>query len=110
MAIRNIDAQIMLQRTTDAAREASILQRNAITAQEQVAEQNKADSALDKSRVLAATEGEMENIHTDADGSGSGATGSGLGDGSNEEETAKNIDEDLLLPPSDEIKIIDIMI
>jgi len=110
MAIRNIDAQIMLQRTTDVAREASVLQRNAITAQEQTAERNKADNALDKSRVLATTESEMENIRADADGSGLGANGSDSGNGSNEEETTENIDEDLLLPPSDEIKIIDIVI
>ena len=111
MAIRNIDAQIMLQRTTDVAREASILQRQPTAAQEHAAAQNKADSALAQKKVQSAPEVVMENIRPDADGGGLGAAGSGAGEGSDEEEVvAEDIDDDLLLPPSDEIHIIDMIV
>lgn len=109
MSIRNIDTQIMIQRTTDVAREANNLIRHPAAAQEHLAAHGKAESALAQSRVQATTESEMDNI--DADGSGSGAAGGeGSGKGSGEEETQNNQNDDFLVPPSNEIKFIDMIV
>ena len=108
MSIRSIDTQIMVQRTTDVAREASVLQKNPEVAQQHLATQGKADSALAQSRVVATGESEMDNIHTDADGSGSGAGGEGSGSGG--KKRRRPGDDELLVPASKEIKFIDITI
>jgi len=110
MSIRNIDTQIMLHRTTDVAREAGILQKHPEVAQAHLAQQGKAESALARTRVQTTAESEMQNFQTDADGSGSGAAGGeGSGKG-HQEELYETGNDDFLVPPSDEIKLIDLIV
>ena len=109
MSIRGIDTQIMVQRPADMVRETSALQRHPETTQEQLAAQQKQDSAQNQSKVLATTESEMENIRTDVDGGGSGAAG-GEGSEQSEEEMTEEQQRELLVPPGEHDQIIDIMI
>ena len=109
MSIKGIDTQIMVQRPADMLRETSSLQRHPETTQEHLAAQQKLDSALNQSKVLATTESDMDNIRTDVDGSGSGAAG-GEGSGRDDEEMTEEQKRELLVPPSEHEQIIDIMI
>jgi len=106
MSIRGIDTQMMITRATDLIRETSSAQRHPETSQEFAAAQQKAESNLDQSRVSATVEAEMENIRTDVDGSGSGAAG-GEGSQDEEEEMTEEQKKELLVPPSDEVRLID---
>lgn len=109
MSIRNIDTQIMMQRTTDVAREASNMQRAPGAAQEHMAAQSKLESQLDQSRVRETTESDMDNIRTDEDGGGGGAAG---GDDSRSDDNTddEEIPPELRVPPGNEVYMIDISV
>jgi len=68
MSIKAIDSQIMITRTPEAARDASIVQQRPETDQRILAEQQKAQDARDQGRVKETEETEMEGIRTDEDG------------------------------------------
>ena len=106
MSIRGIDTQIMITRATDLVRETSSAQRHPETSQEYMAAQAKAESTHDQGRVSATVESEMENIRTDVDGRGSGAAG-GEGSKEEEQELTEEQQRELMVPPSDEIHLID---
>jgi len=106
MSIRSIDTQIMVQRTTDVAKESSNIQRQPEVNQEHAAAQGKIESTHDQSRVTATTESEMEEIKTDEDGAGSGAAGGGSGN--EEEEMTEEQKRELLVAPADHDQLIDI--
>ena len=106
MSIRGIDTQIMITRTTDFVRETSHQQRHPEISQQHLANQGKADSIHDQSRVIATTEAENENIRTDVDGSGSGAAG-GEGSQQEEEEMTEEQRKELLVAPADHDQLID---
>ena len=108
MSIKSIDTQIMIQRSTDFARESSATQRQPEAAQEHLASQTKIESTHDQSRVKATTESDMENIRTDEDGSGSGASG-GVSHG-NEDEMTEEQKRDLLVAPAAIEHLIDIVV
>ena len=105
MSIRGIDTQIMITRTTDFVRETSNMQRHPELSQQHLADQGKADSVHDQSRVIATTEAENEEIKPDADGSGSGAAGGGSGQ--DEEEMTEEQKKELLVAPADHDQLID---
>jgi len=107
MSIRGIDTQIMVQRTTDFARETSNVQKQPEVTQEHLAAQTKVDSVHDQSRVQSTTESEMENIRTDVDEEGSGASGGGSGR-DEEEEMTEEQKKELLVAPADHDQLIDI--
>ena len=107
MSIRGIDTQIMVQRTTDIAKETSNIQRHPETTQEHLAAQQKIESSHDQSRVAATLEAENEEIRTDVDEEGSGASGGGSGR-SEEEEMTEEQKKELLVAPADHDQLIDI--
>jgi len=107
MSIKGIDTQIMVQRTTDFARETSNIQKQPELNQEQLAAQQKQDSTQDQSRVAATIETENEEIRTDVDEEGSGASGGGSGK-KEEEEMTEEQKRELLVAPADHDQLIDI--
>jgi len=106
MSIRGIDTQIMVQRTTDVARESSNIQRQPEHTQEHLAAQGMAESTQNQSRVAATIETEMEEIRTDVDEEGSGASGGGSEN--EEEEMSEEQKRELLVAPADHDQLIDI--
>jgi len=109
MSIKSIDTQIMINRSSDLARDASAMQKRPELQQEFLAAQQKIASAQSQSRVSGTTETEMEHIRTDVDGGSGGAQG-GEGEDSESEEngqggqSAKN----MLVPPGN--NLIDIKV
>ena len=70
MSIRGIDTQIMITRTPDVSRDASIVQQRPETNQAILAESQKVVVAQDQTRVKETEETEMDNVRTEEDGSG----------------------------------------
>ena len=70
MSIRGIDTQIMITRTPDVSRDASIVQQRPETNQAILAEQQKILVSQERTRVKETEETEMDNVRTDEDGSG----------------------------------------
>ena len=109
MSIRGIDTQIMVQRTTDFAKDTSTIQRQPETNQEMLANQIKINSVHDQSRVVATTETENEQIRTDVDGGSGGAYSGGEDEEYEaEEELTEEQKKIFLVPPSQHV--IDITI
>jgi len=108
MSIKGIDTQIMIQRSTDFARDTSNILKHPETAQEFLATQTKINSAQEQSRVAATTETENEEIRTDVDGGSGGEYSGGGGSDEEDEEFAEEQRIALLVPPSQ--NIIDITI
>lgn len=109
MSINAIDTQIMVQRTTDTVKDASVLHKNPQINQEFAADRTNAQSVLNQSTVQEATESEMQNIRTDVDGENTGEGGSG----SEKEEKDEEDDEvppELMVAPAAIEQIIDIMV
>ncbi|MCL2078477.1 MAG: hypothetical protein FWH17_01395 [Oscillospiraceae bacterium] len=107
MSIKGIDTQIMVQRTTDMARDTSAILKNPESAQQQLANQTKISSALDQSRVLATNESDMQGIRTDEDGSGSGAAGGGASGGGEDGFDDENVPPELAVAPADHDPLVD---
>ena len=69
MSIKGIDTQIMITRTPDVSRDASIVQQRSEVNQAILAESQKVQTAQDQKRVKETEETEMDNVRTDEDGS-----------------------------------------
>ena len=109
MSIRGIDAQIMVSRSPDLARDASAMMKRPEVTQEFLAVQKKMSDAHDQSRVKGTEQAEMENIRTDVDGgSGSAHGGTGGGTGKDEDEVESEIAKSMLVPPGN--NVIDIRV
>jgi len=106
MSIKGIDSQIMIARTTDFARETSALQKKPEVAQDYLAVREKIVEAQQQSKVAKTLETEAPKLHPDEDGGGSG--GSGGEAGADREEYGEEIDEEMLVPPGN--NVIDIKI
>ena len=107
MSIKGIDAQIMINRSSDLARDASAMQKRPEIQQEFLAAQQKLSDARSQSRVSGTKESEMEKIRTDVDGGGYGA-GGGEGEGKDDDEKGGEIAKNLLVPPGN--NVIDITV
>jgi hypothetical protein len=108
MSIKGIDAQMMITRAADLARESSALQKKAELTQDYLAIQAKANEAQEQKRIARKTEVEMQKLHPDKDGGGGGGTGGG--GGSKPKNSAKKAepDSDTLVPPGN--NVIDIRV
>jgi len=108
MSIKGIDAQIMITRTPDYARDASAAHKRPEMTQEYLAAQTKISDAIAKGRVAGSEHSEMETIRTDVDG-GAGGTYEGQGEGKHGEDGEDGeIPPDLRVPPGN--NIIDIRV
>ena len=108
MSIKGIDAQIMITRTPDYARDASAAQKRPEMTQDFLAAQTKMHDAIAKGRVAGSEQSEMETIRTDVDG-GSGSSYEGEGEGKHGEGGEDGeIPRDLRVPPGN--NIIDIRV
>ena len=106
MSIKGIDAQIMVARTTDYARDTSALQKKPEIMQEHLAVREKINDAQEQSKVSKTMEAETEldKLRPDEGGGDSG-------DYYNEDNRKKQNDEDeaeLLVPPGN--SVIDIRV
>jgi len=108
MSIKGIDAQIMVTRSPDFAREASALLKKPEMTQEFLAAQTKLTDAQDQSRVLGTEQAEMDTIRSDVDGGSGGAYGGDGGAGSGEDENDEDIPVSMRVPPGN--NVIDIKI
>jgi len=108
MSIKGIDAQIMITRTPDFARDASTAQKRPEMTQSFLAAQTKMSDAIAQGRVAGTEQSEMEMIRTDVDG-GSGNEYEGEGEGKKgKDEKEGEIPQNLRVPPGN--NIIDIRV
>ena len=104
MSIKAIDSQMMITRTPEAARDASIVQQRPDTDQRILAEQQKAQDARDQTRVKETDETEREGIRTDEDGENDGAyDGRGKKNKKQHEEKDERGNPLFLVPPGNNI-------
>jgi len=108
MSIRGIDTQIMINRSSDLARDASAMQKRPELQQEFLAAAQKIAAAHSQSSVSRTSESEMENIRTDVDGGGNGAGGEGEGKESDDGEQGGESADNMLVPPGN--NVIDIRV
>jgi len=108
MSIRGIDTQIMINRSSDLARDASAMQKRPEIQQDYLAAAQKAADAHNQSRVSRTTEAEMENIRTDVDGGGNGAAGEEGGGSELDEDGQIEPGDSMLVPPGN--NVIDIIV
>jgi len=106
MSIKGIDSQIMIARTTDFARETSALQKKPEIVQDYLAVREKIAEAQQQTRVAKTLETEPTKLHPDDDGGGGGGYGGEAEHGG--DEIDEEIDEDMLVPPGN--NVIDIKI
>ena len=108
MSIRGIDTQIMINRTTDMARDASAMMKRPEVNQDILAAQQKLSDAQDQTRVKGTEQSEMETIRADEDG-GSGSEYEGDGKGRNKDgENNEDVPKSMLVPRGN--NIIDIKV
>ena len=105
MSIKGIDSQIMIARTTDFARDTSALQKKPEIAQDYLAVREKIHDAQDQSRVAKTLDSQKPELHPDEGEGGSGGYG---GSGSGKNNPKNNAEEDMLVPPGD--NVIDIRV
>ena len=86
MSIKGIDTQIMITRTPDVSRDASIVQQRPEVNQQILAESQKILVAQEQKRVKETEEAEMEGIRPDEDGGGGSEYEGGGGKHPEEEE------------------------
>ena len=89
MSIKGIDAQIMITRTADFARESIAAQRKPEITQDYLSVQAKANEAQELRKVIKKSDAELQKLRPE-DGGGSGAGGSGGGSGSHAESEEQN--------------------
>lgn len=108
MALRGIDTQIMVTRSADFARDASVMVKRPELTQEQFAAIQKMNAAHEQKKVLETAEAEMDQIRADKDGGGNSGGGEGSfgGGGFDGEEEAPS--GGMFVPASDHV--IDITI
>ena len=110
MSIKGIDTQIMITRTPEVSRDASIVQQRPEVNQALLAEQRNKAIARDETRVKELEEpAEAERIRTDEDGGGNNAYYGQ--DGSNQGEDGLTDEKGrpgMLVPPRDHI--LDILV
>ena len=108
MSIKGIDAQIMISRLPDTAKDTSALQKRPEVWQDHLGVQGRANDAHQQEKVAKTSESEMEAIRTDVEGGSGGGYGSEggkhHGKGDNEDELLPGT----LVPP--ERHIIDIKV
>ena len=100
MSIKGIDAQIMINRLPDYAREASSLYKRAEVFQDHIARQTKITDAQEQSKVTKMKESDLEKLILDDEGGGSG--GGGEEDMSGSSEDAHSTD-DMMVPSEDHV-------
>ncbi|MDR2356601.1 MAG: hypothetical protein LBD92_00740 [Oscillospiraceae bacterium] len=77
MALRGIDAQIMVTRTTEASRESSRMAYRGELAQDYLSVQARVEGDIGRERVARTIKAEQTEFHPDDDGGGGGASGGG---------------------------------
>ena len=103
MSIRGIDSQIMITRTPEAARDASLIQQRPEVNQQILAERQKVQIAQEQTRVKELEEKDMDGIRTDEDGGGGSGYDSHGGKHPEEEERDEKGRPGMLVPPGDNI-------
>jgi hypothetical protein len=106
MALKGIDAQIMVTRTTDASRESSRMAHRGELIQDYLSVQARVEGDIGRERVTKTIKAEQAEFHPDDDGGGDGGAYAGSA-GGGEPEGAEDGDEYLV--PAEE-HIIDIRI
>jgi hypothetical protein len=105
MALKGIDAQLMVTQTTEASRELSRLAHRGELVQDYIGVQARVESETDRERVAKTMKPEQTQMHPDDDG-GAGAAYGGAGGGA--DDAADADDADYLVPAEEHI--IDIRI
>ena len=86
MSLKGIDAQMMITRSPDFARDASAMLKKPELTQEHLATQQKINDAHDQTKVVKTAESEMDKIRTDVDGGGGSGYDSFADDSESDEE------------------------
>ena len=108
MSIKGIDSQIMIARSTDFARDTSALQKKPEITQDYLAVRERIQDAQDQSRVAKTLDSQKPELHPDEGDGGGAGYGAGSGAGSGKRGAKGENDEDMLVPPGN--NVIDIRV
>ena len=108
MSFKTIDSQIMIARTADYARDASVAARKPEVEQDYRAMREKIIEAQDQTRVAKSEDSQKPEFHPNEGGGGGAGYGGGGGSEHQDDENANSPELNLLVAQSE--NVIDIMI